>query len=237
MPHRFCHFAAGKHGECVLCLGAAHAETTLTGRECHHCGDMGLSSLHSRHPAPRTLPIFSSQRPAMKKQWGRGFQHAEMSELSPAVNSRTSLSPHREISPVLFTRPDQHPSASASDLVSFGGSDDSQLDDSLSLAASDADELVGSYNDPAHSQSAQPSASSPGMDADLFRVLSNSVEELGLEWSPPVAAWINASCRGTVRPLVNELHHSFEVWLLQPLLPRPQEGWWSKAHSSSQILS
>ncbi len=30
-----------------------------------------------------------------------------------------------------------------------------------------------------------PSASSSGMDADLFRVLSNAVEELGLDWSPP----------------------------------------------------
>ncbi len=42
----------------------------------------------------------------------------------PSVNLRTSLSPHRDISPVLFTRPDQHPSVTASDLVSFGGSDD-----------------------------------------------------------------------------------------------------------------
>ncbi len=33
--------------------------------------------------------------------------------------------------------------------------------------------------------SAQLSASSPGMDADIFRILSNAVEELGLEWSPP----------------------------------------------------
>ncbi len=82
-------------------------------------------------------------------------------------------------------RPDQHPSAAASDLVSIGGSDDGELDDSLSLAASEAEELLGSYNDPAPSQSTQPSASSPGMDADLFHVLSNAMEALGLEWSPP----------------------------------------------------
>ncbi len=72
-----------------------------------------------------------------------------------------------------------------SDLVSFGGSDDGELDDSLSLAASDSEELAGSYNDPAPSQSVQHSASSPGMYADIFRVLSSAVEELGLEWSPP----------------------------------------------------
>ncbi len=100
------------------------------------------------------------------------------------LSPRTSLSPHRELSPILFTCPDQHPSAAASDLVSFGGSDASELDNCLSLAASDAKELSGSYNDPAPSQSAQPSESSPGMDANLFRILSNAVEELGLEWSP-----------------------------------------------------
>ncbi len=33
--------------------------------------------------------------------------------------------------------------------------------------------------------SAQPSSSSPGMDTVLFRNLSNAVEELDLEWSPP----------------------------------------------------
>ncbi len=81
-----------------------------------------------------------------------------MSELTPAV----------QFSPVLFTRPDQHPSAAANDLVSFGGSDDGEMDDSLSLAASDAEELSGSYHDPAPLYSAQPSASSTGMDADII---------------------------------------------------------------------
>ncbi len=33
---------------------------------------------------------------------------------------------------------------------------------------------------------AQPCASIPGMYADLFRILSNAVEELGLEWFPSV---------------------------------------------------
>ncbi len=51
--------------------------------------------------------------------------------------------------------------------------------------ALDAKELSGSYNGPAPLQSAQPSASSPGMDTDLFCALSNAVKELGMEWSPP----------------------------------------------------
>ncbi len=166
-------------------------EKALSRTVCHHCGDMSLSSLRLRlaffsetNPAPRALPPFSSQGPERKRQQGRGFQHLEMSEFSPAVNPRTSLSLHREIYAVLFTHPDQHPSVATSDLVSFGGSNDGELDDSLSLAASDFEELAGSYNDPAPSQSVQPSASSPGMDTDLFRILSSTVEELGLEWSP-----------------------------------------------------
>ncbi len=73
----------------------------------------------------------------------------------------------------------------ASDLVSFGGSNDGELEDSLSMAASDAEELSGSYHDLAPSHSAQPRASSPDMDANVFCVLTNTVEELGLIWSPP----------------------------------------------------
>ncbi len=108
---------------------------------------------------------------------GRGFQRSEMSEFSPAVNPRSSLSPYREISPVLFTCPDQHPSAAVSDLVSFVGSDDGELDNSLSLAASYAEELGGSYNDPTPRILRSP--------VHPACILSNAVEELGLEWSPP----------------------------------------------------
>ncbi len=100
MPHRFC---ADKHGECVSCLGAAHAETALTEMECHYCGDMCLSSLRSRlaffsesNHAPRALSLFSSQ------QQGRESQQPKMSELTMTVPPRTSLSPNRELSPVLF---------------------------------------------------------------------------------------------------------------------------------------
>ncbi len=39
--------------------------------------------------------------------------------------------------------------------------------------------------DPAPSGLPAPSAAKAGMDAELFRVLSKAVEELGLEWSPP----------------------------------------------------
>ncbi|KAI2660631.1 ORF V: Enzymatic polyprotein [Labeo rohita] len=97
---------------------------------------------------PRALPFPSSQEPVKKKQRGRGSQRSELGELTSAQPPRASPSPQREGSPVLFTRPDLCPSAAASDMVSFGGSEDDMLD-SMSLAASDAEELSGSINDPA----------------------------------------------------------------------------------------
>ncbi len=164
----------------------------LAGSDCSHCESISLASLRSRiaffsesDPAPSALPFSSSQGPVRKKQQGRGSQRPVESELTSAQIQRASLSPNREVSPVLFSQPDQRPSASASDLVSFGGSGDELADDSMSLAASDAEELSGSVTDPAPSRLPAPSAAKAGMDAKLFSVLSKAVEELGLEWSPP----------------------------------------------------
>ncbi len=90
-----------------------------------------------------------------------------MSELTPAQTPRTSLSPPREADPVFFSRAEQHPSMAASDMVSFGGSEDEILDDSVSLAASDGEELSGSIDDPALPQSGESSEPKPGTDAEF----------------------------------------------------------------------
>ncbi len=193
MPRRYCGWdlnADEGHSECVSCLGKSHADAALADSDCSHCESISLASLRTRiaffsesDPTHHALPFSSSQGPVRKKQWGRGSQHLVESELTPAQIPRASLLPHREVSPVLFSQPDQRPSASVSDLVSFGGSDDELADDSMSLVASDAEELLGSVTDPA--PSGLPNSSAAGMDAELFRVLSKAVEELGLEWSPP----------------------------------------------------
>ncbi len=60
---------------------------------------------------------------------------------------RASPSLQGEYSLVLFTQHDQRPSAAASGMISFGGSDD-DMDDSLSQVASDTEELSGSLTDP-----------------------------------------------------------------------------------------
>ncbi len=61
------------------------------------------------------------------------------SERAPAQCPRASPS-QREHSPVLFSQLNQRFSAAASDMILFGASDN-ELDDSLSLVASDAEEL------------------------------------------------------------------------------------------------
>ncbi len=81
------------------------------------------------------------------KQQGRGFEQPVTSELTSAQCPHVLPSPQREHSPVPFTQHDQHPSVAASDTISFGVSDN-ELNDRLSLAASDPEELSGSVTDP-----------------------------------------------------------------------------------------
>ncbi len=92
------------------------------------------------------------------------------SELASAQCLRTLLS-QREHSPVLFTQLDQRPSAAASDVISFGVSDN-ELDDNLSLAASDAEELSGSVADPALLPSSASRSARLKADDELIRMMS-----------------------------------------------------------------
>ncbi len=96
-----CRFA-DKHGECVSCLGAAHAETALTGTEYHHCGDMSLLSalaasfLFREQTCPsRPLAFFF---PGTCEEKAAG-QSPEMSELMLAVPPLTSLFPTESFLP------------------------------------------------------------------------------------------------------------------------------------------
>ncbi len=150
MPRRFCHscraslHATDKHWWVCFMLGhrpcwkSAHWDV-MSPLRWYVPLLYALAARFIFREQPRTLLLFSSQGPARKSHRGRGFQRPEKSELSPAV----------KISPVLFTHTDQHSSAAASDLVLFGGSNDGELDDSLSLVASDTEELAGLYNAPA----------------------------------------------------------------------------------------
>ncbi len=196
MPRRHCKtcraplHADDGHAECVSCLGKSHADAALSGADCSHYECFSLSSLRSwiaffseSDSAPRGLPFSSSQGPARKKQWGRGFERPETSEHTSAQCPRALSSAQRVDSPVLFTQPEQRPSAVASDMISFGGSDD-EMDDSLSLAATDGEELSGSVIDPALLPPSSSRSARPRTDEELVRVMKRAVNELGLEWYP-----------------------------------------------------
>ncbi len=198
MPRRYCGscrsplHADDGHSECVSCLGKSHADAALTGSDCSHCESISLASLRSRiaffsesDPAPRALPFSSSQGPVRKKQRGRGSQRPVESELTPAQIPRVSLSPHREVSPVLFfpTWPASLCKRERSGLVRgkwrWAGRWQHVTGSFRCWVA------VGLDNWPAPSRLPAPNAAKAGMDAELFRVLSKAVKELGLEWSPP----------------------------------------------------
>ncbi len=177
------------HAECVLCLGKSHA--ALSGTDCSHCESFSLDSLRSRiaifsesDSAPCSLPFSSSQGPVRIKQQRRGFEQPVTSVLMLAQCPRASPSPQREHSPVLFTQHDQRSSAAASDMISFGVGDN-ELDDSLSLVASDTEELSCSVTDPALLPSSASRKARLRADAEIIRVMAKAVNELGLEWSPP----------------------------------------------------
>ncbi len=89
--------------------------------------------------------------------------------------------------------------------------------DSLSLTASDAEEFSGSISDPALLPTSSSRSARPRTDAELVRVLTKAVSELGLEWSPPeepshsrLDEWFLPGCQQAPRqcspPFFPEVH-------------------------------
>ncbi len=135
---------------------------------------MSFASLLSRiaffsesDSAPHYLPFSSSKEPVGKKT-------ALRCECTPVQAPRTSISPYREVSPVLFTQSDQGPSTIASDLVSLGGSDD---------------ELTRSWHAP-YSARLHTSASSAFTSV-------NGAEDKGYEKLPPLDELVQHLCPST----------------------------------------
>ncbi len=109
-----------------------------------------------------------------KKQRGRGFERPVTSEPTSTQCTRASPLPQREHLPVLFSQHDQCPSAAANNMISFGGSD-GEMDDSLSLATLDAEELSGSLTDPDLLPLSSSRDARHRMDEELIRVMTKAV--------------------------------------------------------------
>lgn len=97
----------------------------------------------------------------------------------------------------------------------------------MSLAASDAEELSGSY-DPAPLPSAQPSEPKSGIDTRLLHILTKAVEELGLDWSSleepaRLEKWFLPGCRQApwqhASPFFPEVHEELTRSWHSPLGP------------------
>ncbi len=120
-------------------------------------------------PLPSCLQrLWSSGSPAAIQF--RGSRRSESSEPTQVEPPRASLSPHTEVSPVLFAHPDQRSFAASNDLVSFGESECGNMDDSISLAASDAEELLGSSHEPAPCSLHSPVQPAHGRQTDMHLV-------------------------------------------------------------------
>ncbi len=117
-----------------------------------------------------------------KKLRGRGFERPVISEPTLAQCPRASPSPQREHSPVLFTQHGQRPFMAASVMISFGGSD-GEMDDSLSLEASDAEELSGSVTDLALLPPSSSRNARLRTDEELMRIMTKAINELWFKWS------------------------------------------------------
>ncbi len=135
--------------------------------------------LRSSRPPLFYLPETCEEKAAGQKIWAASYKRAHAGSMP-----RASPSTQREHSAVLFIQHNQRPSMAASDLISFGVSDN-KLGDSLSLAASDAEELSGSVIDPTLLPSSASRNARLRADKELIRIMTKAVNKLGLEWSPP----------------------------------------------------
>ncbi|XP_059366126.1 S-formylglutathione hydrolase-like [Carassius carassius] len=129
-----------------------------------------------------------------------------MSKPTTAEPPRASLSPHKEVSPVIFSHPDQHTSVAESVLVLCGGSECDAMDKSVSLAASDVKlpRLINS-NFPADPEKMSISGHSMGGHGALICALKNpgkykSVSAFAPICNPIQCAWGQKAFSGYLGP-------------------------------------
>ncbi|CAM4629912.1 unnamed protein product [Leuciscus chuanchicus] len=169
-------FSGTSHILCVSCLGQTHADHALSLGGCPECEVMSMATLRARlasfsvDPAP---PLLSSGPRRKKRRSQRTPEASATSACMPDLSPCASLS----ASPTSITA-GQPP---AVDIES--GGDDAE-GDSCSILASDCEGWSGSIPDPAPSLQESSGVRST-FDAELLRLLTKAVEDLGLDWSLP----------------------------------------------------
>ncbi|CAM4622664.1 unnamed protein product [Leuciscus chuanchicus] len=172
-----------RHVICALCLGPDHAALALSSGGCELCEELPMSTLRARlalFDAPAVSPSASTGPRKKKRRSQRPPEPAAAAEGSPEPLPRASLSP----SPPPF--PDaQRPAYARTAVASGDEADHAAISDSCSLLASDSEEWSGSHRSASSTQ--ESSRSRASVDAELLRLLTKAVEQLGLDWSPPKA--------------------------------------------------
>ncbi|ROL46138.1 hypothetical protein DPX16_23804 [Anabarilius grahami] len=194
--------APDTHEYCILCLAPAHAEAALAESGCPHCEDLPVRVLRARRSV--ALGECSRQRPTAADEPLVG---------QPQMGDCTGIrcdSPPRP--PVYFTAESLRPAHGASEMVSFGPAGDDDLDEAMSLTASERD-----WAD----QSTEERSEAEGQVAfqdDLVRILTKAVSDLGLEWDSPdeptknkLDSWfLHSGCRAAAprkrAPFFPDLH-------------------------------
>lgn len=167
------------------------------------CILISLASLHSRitffmgsDSAPHAPPFSSTScHEPRRKELQVWASRPEWAHVGP--KSHVSLSLQRGDSSVVFIREDQCPFSRASSIVLFGGYEEDDGDDAMSLAASDTEEWSKPAEDPATLMQSEPDDFRSGLESKLIRVLSKAIEELGLDWPSPHAQppWVVPAAR------------------------------------------
>jgi hypothetical protein len=154
---------------CALCLGLEHAELALADGGCDFCESLPLSSLRARLLAARSAPAPPSTSPRKKKRRSQRPPEPSAEQCGPPPPPPASRSPSPPLPDIQLP-----PSGRSVDSV-----DAAVEKDSCSLLASDSEEWssLGSTRESTRTRA--------GIEEELMRLLSQAVERLGLEWSPP----------------------------------------------------
>ncbi|KAL0166425.1 hypothetical protein M9458_038269, partial [Cirrhinus mrigala] len=174
------------HDACVFCLGRAHAEAALDGPDCPFCEEMTVKTLRARVSVIlNCTPANPLPPPPVAAEPREGRQPRAEGPSDECMSTQFLHAHHSKEPPVSFTKTSLRPSDDARDLVSFGAAEDDldDDDDAMSTAASGSGDWSACLESEAsHSEVREPPAP---IDEELVKILSEAVQDLGLDWSPP----------------------------------------------------
>ncbi len=172
----------------------------------HHCGDMSLSSLCSqlayfseRNPAPRALPLFSSQGPVrLEDQWA-------YASCAPACLTLSTESFHLFSSSTKTSIPLRLWAIWSHSVEAMTARCTNVCHWRLQMRRSCWARITPPPPCSLHSPANPAQPWMPIFSASCLMLWRSWVWNGLLQWNRPVATWMNGSCQGAARPLINKL--------------------------------